>query len=200
MKFLMSAPLYLFALMAQSPFPVLGSDSIADGESNKDGLRGKHKINDLDDHQVTDPARSLLVNGCEGPPQKIRFRYRGGDCSQSNNLQARHDFDCVDYNGGPGRVPGTRSFIEVLDTYSGDLYFSNFVEQEAKIELNWYGEFAYISPYLTIRTYSSTSGIKLQETIVDLSCSNQLYLFDKFGSNQVIEWIEVSGRHVAPHL
>ena len=189
MKFLTNAPLYLFALMAQSAFAVLGTDSIADGESNKNAVRRTQEINDPD-------QREIILRSCEGPLQKIRFRYNGGDCSQSDYLRTHRDFYCVDYNGGPGTVPGTLNYIVVLATNGDDYYFYNWVQNGDYFALNWDGEFAELGPDLTIRTYGGSTGDLLQETFLNLSCSKPLNKFDKFGSNMVEEWVEVSGRHV----
>lgn len=62
--------------------------------------------------------------------------------------------------------------------------------------LNQDKEFDKLSADMTIRAFSSQGGTLLQQNDVHLSCSQPLFLFDKFGSNQVVEWIETDGRVV----
>jgi hypothetical protein len=139
-----------------------------------------------------------LANNCEGRPQVITFRYNGGDCSQSDNLQTRQKFFCVDENGGPPprSALGTESFIEAVPTNGGDLYFSGVVKVGEAFTLNENMNFDKLSADMTISTFTRDGSTLLQRNDVHLSCSQPLYLFDKFGSNQVIEWIETSGRVV----
>lgn len=54
-----------------------------------------------------------------------------------------------------------------------------------------------LSADMTITMYDSQGGNVLQVTDVHLSCSQPLFLFDKFGASQVVEWIETSGRVVS---
>jgi len=138
-----------------------------------------------------------LANNCEGRPQVITFRYNGGPCSQSDNLQTRQKFDCEDSNGGPPSTLGTESYIEAIPTKGGDLYFSGTVKVGEPFTLNQNLNFDKLSADMTITAYTSSDrSTLLQKNDVHLSCSQPLYLFDKFGSNQVIEWIETSGRVV----
>ena len=139
-----------------------------------------------------------LDNNCEGRPQVITFRYNGGDCAQSDNLQTRQKFFCVDSNGGPPprSALGTESYIEAIPTKGGELYFSGTVKVGEPFTLNADKAFDKLSADMTISTFSGPGGTLLQRNDVHLSCSQPLYLFDKFGSNQVVEWIETSGRIV----
>mmetsp|Transcript_47117 Transcript_47117/g.47958 ORF Transcript_47117/g.47958 Transcript_47117/m.47958 type:complete len:252 (+) Transcript_47117:1385-2140(+) len=49
---------------------------------------------------------------------------------------------------------------------------------------------------MTITIFESQGGALLQIVDVHLSCSQPLFLFDKFGSSQVTQWVETSGRVV----
>ena len=56
-----------------------------------------------------------------------------------------------------------------------------------------------LSADMVLEIYSAdpaAGGALLQSTMVHLSCSQALFLFDKFGSSQVTEWIETDGRIV----
>merc|ERR1712194_820115 len=47
------------------------------------------------------------------------------------------------------------------------------------------------------KVYTSQGGDVLQTiTVNDMICTNQLFLFDKFGASQVTKWVETSGRVV----
>lgn len=137
-----------------------------------------------------------LDNNCEGRPQVITFRYLGGGCEQSDNLQPRQKFNCEDSNGGPPTAPGTPNYITAVPTGGSDLYFDGPVAVGEKYTLNQNKEFDKLSADMTIEIYSSQGGTLLQTTDVHLSCSQPLFLFDKFGASQVTEWIETSGRVV----
>jgi hypothetical protein len=137
-----------------------------------------------------------LDNNCEGRPQVITFRYLGGVCSQSDNLQPRQKFSCEDANGGPPTAPGTPNYIIATPTGGNDLYFEGPVAVGEKYTLNPNKDFDKLSADMTIQVFSSQGGSLLQTTDLHLSCSQPLFLFDKFGASQVTEWIETSGRIV----
>jgi len=137
-----------------------------------------------------------LDNNCEGRPQVITFRFLGGGCSQSDNLQPRQKFVCEDVNGGPPTAPGTPIYITATPTGGNDLYFSGPVAVGEKYTLNANKDFDKLSADMTVQVFSSQGGTLLQTTDLHLSCSQPLFLFDKFGASQVTEWIETSGRIV----
>ena len=71
-------------------------------------------------------------NNCEGRPVQITFRYNGGDCSQSDNLQDRQKFDCFDIEppvgvGPPPTVAGEEAYIVATQFGGGSVYFEGFV-------------------------------------------------------------------------
>lgn len=137
-----------------------------------------------------------LDNNCEGRPQVITFRYLGGGCSQSDNLQPRQKFACEDANEGPPTAPGTLNYIIATPTGGDDLYFAGPVAVGEKYTLNENKDFDKLSADMTVTVFSSEGGALLQTTDLHLSCSQPLFLFDKFGASQVTEWIETSGRIV----
>jgi len=140
---------------------------------------------------------STLDNNCDGRPQVITFRYNGGDCSQSDNLQPRQKFTCTDGNGGPPIARGTQNYIIAFPTGGDDLYFAGPVAIGEKYTLNENKLFDKLSADMTIQIFDFEGGNLLQQDDVHLSCSQPLFLFDKFGANQVTEWIETSGRVVS---
>jgi len=50
---------------------------------------------------------------------------------------------------------------------------------------------------MTIDIYTAEGGTLLQTTNLHLSCSQPLFLFDRFGASQVTSWIETDGRVVS---
>jgi len=140
---------------------------------------------------------STLANNCQGRPQVITFRYNGGGCLQSDNLQPRQKFICTDLNGGPPLTSGTMSYITAVPTGDTDDYFSGSVPVDGKFTLNDDKRFDKLSADMTIRIFDFEGGTLLQEIALHLSCSQPLFLFDKFGSFQVTEWIETDGRIVS---
>lgn len=142
---------------------------------------------------------SSLDNNCDGRPQVITFRYNGGSCAQSDNLQPRQKFQCDDPD--PGKVPpllqGTTSFITAVPTGGNDLYFAGTVPVNGKYTLNADKTFDKLSADMTIEIFDFEGGTLLQRVNLHLSCSQPLFLFDKFGASQVTEWIETDGRVVS---
>jgi len=65
-----------------------------------------------------------------------------------------------------------------------------------KYTLNEQRTFDKLSADMTITIFESQGGALLQIVDVHLSCSQPLFLFDKFGSSQVTQWVETSGRVV----
>jgi hypothetical protein len=65
-----------------------------------------------------------------------------------------------------------------------------------KYTLNADRTFDKLSADMTLTIFESEGGAVLQVTDVHLSCSQPLFLFDKFGASQVTEWVETSGRVV----
>merc|ERR1712238_445869 len=120
--------------------------------------------------------------------EEITYRFNGGGCDQSDNDKSRVQFSCEDSNGGAAIDAGPY-YIEVDNMFGGN------VEVGSEYTLNLVG-FNYIG-VATIKVYSSQDGDLLQTvTIGDMGCSSPLYLFDKFGANEVTEWVETSGRVV----
>lgn len=145
-----------------------------------------------------------LDNDCQGRPQVITFKYNGGDCSQSLNFQSRQKFTCTDgavapstrQGVAPPTTDGTVSYIEAVPKGGGDLYFSGNVPVGGLYTLNENKEFDKLSADMTITIYDTQGGTLLQTVNVHLSCSQALFLFDRFGASQVVRWIETDGRVV----
>ena len=117
----------------------------------------------------------------------------------------RQTFTCTDFNGGPPTTEETQNYITATALGGGDLYFAGPVKVGEKYTLNNIretyslnadGQFDTLSSDITITIFESQGGATLQTTDMQFSCSKPLFLFDKFGANQVTEWSELSGRVV----
>jgi len=138
-----------------------------------------------------------LDNDCQGRPQVITFKYTGGDCAQSQNYQSRQKFLCMPTTGPSApTTEGTVNYIEAVARGGGDTYFAGNVAVGEAYTLNQNFEFDKLSADMTITIYESQGGGILQVVDVHLSCSQALFLFDKFGAHQVVKWIETDGRVV----
>lgn len=144
------------------------------------------------------PAPNIsLDNNCEGRPQTITFKYTGGDCAQSRNFQSRQKFMCTPAEGPSApTTKGTVNYIEAVPRGGGDLYFAGNVAVGDNYILNENKQFDKLSADMTITIFESQGGAVLQTVDVHLSCSQALFLFDKFGANQVVRWVETDGRVV----
>jgi len=146
-------------------------------------------------------------NNCQGRPVVISFRYNGGDCSQSDNLQDRQKFDCFDSSNPPPTTAGTVAYITATELGGGDTYFEGFVPVGDVYTLNDDRSFDKLSADMNITIYDPmgssdpatiVNGANIMQTIfVHLSCSQPLFLKDRFGASQVVEWIEADGRTVS---
>lgn len=128
----------------------------------------------------------------------MTFRYNGGGCEQSNNLQPRQKFSCTDSNGGPPPMGSSAtSYITATPRGGSENYFSGTVAVSDKFVLNEDRQFDRLAADMTITIFDQEGGLALQTVDLHLSCSQPLFLFDKFGASQVTEWTEVSGRQVS---
>jgi len=143
------------------------------------------------------PEEITLDNDCVDPFQVITFQYNSGDCSQSDNLNDRHDFTCTDLNsGGPTSSEGSKSYIVVNSKSGNETYFSGSVAVGEEYTLNANGLYGILIADMIITIYDTEGGNILQKTELRLDCSNSLFLFDRFGASQVTSWKEISGREV----
>ena len=146
------------------------------------------------------PTRSasfLVDNDCQGRIRDITFRYTGGSCSQSDNFQLAEDFSCNDFNGGPLlQGSNAQNFITAVALEGNTNYFSGNVRVGEEYNLNADQTFDRILSNVIITIYESEEGPVLQTTRVHMSCSQPFFVFDRYGANQVIQWVETSGRAV----
>merc|ERR1712238_230569 len=135
-------------------------------------------------------------NDCIDPTRTITYKLNGGTCAQSDSMMSRSLFTCDDASSG--QTVGTAGTYYIEATGSGNnVYFSGSVPVGSEYTLNAGRAFDSLGS-ATIKVYTSQGGDVLQTvTLNDMTCTNPLFLFDKFGASQVTEWVETSGRVVS---
>lgn len=125
----------------------------------------------------------------------MKFRYNGGDCSGSFNIQPDTLFQCFDYNGGPPREDGALSWIEAFELGGGEVYFDGLATVGETITLLAEIKFAANMNFTIYNPGTSTDGTTIktaanivQTVIYHSSCSSNLFLKDRFGSVQLVEF------------
>jgi len=139
-------------------------------------------------------------NECIDPTRTITYKLNGGTCAQSDSTMSRSfHFTCDDASSG--QTIGTAGTYYIEATGSGNnVYFSGSVPVGSEYILNEDRAFDSLGS-ATIKVYTSQGGDVLQTvTLNDMTCTNPLFLFDKFGASQVTEWVETSGRVVTSNL
>jgi hypothetical protein len=137
-----------------------------------------------------------LLTRCEDRPFAMVFRYNGGGCGQSFNIQPPDLFQCSDFQGGPPTVEGTLSYIVVTDIQGrGVVYQQGFVAVGDEYTVADGGNDVEANLNITIYNSDDTSpGNVLQTLILHSSCSSNLFLKDRFGASQLVVFVnEVQG-------
>ena len=137
-------------------------------------------------------AITPIATRCEDKPTELVMRYNGGNCSQSFNIQGVAGlFACEDYQGGPPTNEGVQTYMVATDIRGlGINFFSGFVSVGQDISFRNNGLILFSSMNVTI--YSSDDRPReniLQTMIYHSSCSDNLFLKDRFGSIQLVAFI-----------
>jgi hypothetical protein len=112
-----------------------------------------------------------IDDDCEGRPTEVTFKYNGGSCDQSNNLQPQ-TFSCTDFNCGPPLKTGAQHYITATAPGGSDIYFAGPVEVGEKYtfkvgetySLNANGQFDTLSSDMNITIFESQGGAAFQTT------------------------------------
>lgn len=145
----------------------------------------------LPDNQ-TDCALPPLQDLCSERPSKMVMRYNGGGCDQSDNVQPEKS-GCVDFDEGPPTDQGTESYITVVATKNPEtVYFQGIVPVGEQFELD--DSSGRVEADMTIKIYEPDAtgvgpGRILQDQFFHSSCSQNLFLKDRFGSVQLVAWL-----------
>ena len=121
--------------------------------------------------------------------------YTGGNCNRSYTVQIDDPglFECEDFplNGqvGPPTEPGTVSFIQVLDK-NGEFTFRGFVNISDTLLMDGsMTEKGKIGAESTTEIFDNEGGTLLQRVRWHSSCSANLFLKDRFGAVQLVEFM-----------
>ena len=129
---------------------------------------------------------------CQGRPFEMVFLYNGGDCDQSYNVQeAAGKFFCEDFQGGPPTGRGEKSFIVVTALKDDIVYHSDWVEVGELFTLFDGGENFVADQIITVYNSDNTADPNniIQSVQYHSSCSQNLFLKDRFGSVQLVIWV-----------
>jgi len=145
----------------------------------------------LPDNQ-TDCALPPLQDLCSERPAVMVMRYNGGPCDQSDNLQPDKS-GCVDVGDGPPTDKGVVSWITVTATKDpGITYFNGPVAVGDNFELDDGGGRVEADMTVIISEVDSSGtgpGLTIQDQFFHSSCSQNLFLKDRFGSVQLVAWL-----------
>jgi hypothetical protein len=132
------------------------------------------------------------VQQCEGRPLMMGMLYNGGDCSQTFTPQVQEPdkFSCTDIGAGPPTIDGEQSYIVVTAVKDPSVvYHADFVEVGTIYYLSDNGERFVADQFIDIYSDSSMAeGTLLQAVQYHSSCSQNLFLKDRFGASQLVEW------------
>jgi len=130
---------------------------------------------------------------CNERPLAMVFKYNGGTCDQSDNIQPPTLFQCFDFNGGPPTTPGEQSYIRVTDIKGGSIiYHEDFVavgddytveDQPFEVDANMN-----VSIYRNSGDNGFGEGL-LQSLVYHSSCSQNLFLKDRYGASQLVIFV-----------
>ena len=129
----------------------------------------------------------LGVEPCLQRPYAATLLFNGGDCSQSDNGQELK-FTCEDYNGGPPVNEGDEVYIIVTDIKGiGITYFEGIVGVGDTLPLN--DDNQQFEADMFVKIYTPDQSTQLQMVQFHTSCSRNLELKNRFGSVQLVEFI-----------
>jgi hypothetical protein len=117
----------------------------------------------------------------------MSFRYDGGDCENSNNIQDAQIFQCEDYFGGPPDVNeiGAESFIVATDIKGlGINYFTGIVPVGGEFNTTNPIDGALVGSNMNVTIYEGEAGRQIirQTMLIHTSCSQVTFLKDRYGA------------------
>lgn len=134
-----------------------------------------------------------LVTQCLQRPTEITMLLYGGNCSQSFNIQPTTLFRCSDFgtNNGPPKTQGSKVFVVATDIKGqGIAYFSGYVNIGDTYTLSNKGSQVDTDINITIYASKDLSPSNILETLVyQSSCSHNLFLGDRFGASQLVQFV-----------
>jgi len=120
------------------------------------------------------------------------FLFNGGNCDQSFNVQeASGKFFCEDFGAGPPTERGEKAFIVVTALKDDTVYHNDWAEVGQLYTLFDGGNNFVADQLITIYNSSDTANPSniLQAVQYHSSCSQNLFLKDRFGASQLVIWV-----------
>ncbi len=155
---------------------------------------GDNSSNDCTEPIIDLECPELLIsysNGCVERPRNATFEYTGSDCGDSTDFMSRRNFTCIDQRGGPSSKPGAEAYITAVSNGGRDLHFQGAVTVGESFFLNE------LPSDLEVKIFRFKNGPLLQTIGLDVHCDSDLFVHDRFGSLELLEWTEPSGRKVS---
>mmetsp|Transcript_13324 Transcript_13324/g.28270 ORF Transcript_13324/g.28270 Transcript_13324/m.28270 type:complete len:386 (-) Transcript_13324:2053-3210(-) len=136
----------------------------------------------------TGQCADILAIGtrCDERATRMTMKYNGGDCTQSFNIQEIDQFGCVDTGAGPPTTGSVWIVVAALKD-PATVYFEGSVEVGGTFDMFDGGERFEADSTVTVYPDSDKTEV-LQVSNFHTSCSQNLFLKDKFGSIQVVEF------------
>ena len=141
-----------------------------------------------------------IITRCDKRATFMEMLFNGGDCSQSFNIQEAGKFDCTDQNGGPGQTGQYYIHVVPRKDPESDVYFSGPVNVGDVFPMcpgypACSGDRFEADSTVWIYPISAASNPNfdpindnnwLQLVNYHTSCSQNLFLKDKYGSTQLV--------------
>jgi len=132
------------------------------------------------------------VDQCEGRPFEMGFLFNGGGCDQSFNVQeAAGKFFCQDFGDGVPTEFGEKAYIVVTDLDGETMFHNDWVKVGELFTLFDGGNDFPADQLITIYNSNDTSKENniIQAVQYHSSCSQNLFLKDRFGASQLVIWV-----------
>merc|ERR1712238_222011 len=136
---------------------------------------------------------------CKGRPWVITFLYNGGDCSQSDNLQSRQQFDCTDAGSiGPPTNTGEESYITAVprggSSGQGSKKGSGTEKSKSKKESDIDTDIVFFAGTVPVGEKYTLNADRVFDK---LAAEMTVTIYDEEGGNEVTQWVEIDGRVVS---
>eukprot|EP00563_Minutocellus_polymorphus_P003875 CAMPEP_0181040420 /NCGR_PEP_ID=MMETSP1070-20121207/11038_1 /TAXON_ID=265543 /ORGANISM="Minutocellus polymorphus, Strain NH13" /LENGTH=936 /DNA_ID=CAMNT_0023118427 /DNA_START=14 /DNA_END=2824 /DNA_ORIENTATION=+ len=146
------------------------------------------EVNSTEDGSGSCDVIIPIATRCDKRAAAMTWRFNGGDCEQSFNIQEADKFVCTDFVEGGAPTSGSAWLTVASVKNPDDVYFDGEVLVGDLFTMfaadTLQGKFDADSTF-SIYADSSKDSL-LQESSVHTSCSQNLFLKDKFGSVQLL--------------
>ena len=130
---------------------------------------------------------------CVGRPTQMTMLYNGGPCTQSATPQRSQPsmFYCQDIGDGPPSFVGAKSYIVVTAVSDpSTVYYQGFVAVGDTYILENNGNRFVADQNITIYSSDQVGPESMLQTLFyTSSCAQTVYLKDRYGASQLVEWV-----------